>query len=408
MPWNDQSSGSGGGGSGGPWGSGPKQPWGQPPKNQPPPSGGGNGQGPDLEEMLRRFQERMRGSLGGGRDVGGGDRKPRGGSGLVILGALIAAGWVGSGVYVVDEGQQAVVMRFGAYDRTTGPGLHMHLPAPFEAQQTVSVTSQRRIDIGATEDRDVLSESLMLTGDQNIVDIDFTVLYRLNPQPGPEGGAYQFLFNLREPQEGVRGVAESAMREVVGRTPLEGIITTQRGQVELETEALMQRILDSYQSGVEILEVQLLRAGAPAQVVDAFDDVVRAGQDAETSINQAQRFRNEEIPRARADGQRDLQAAQAYREQVVRDATGDAERFRLVFEQYRLAPRVTRERLYFETLERIYRGADIMIVDGRSGVQPYLPLDQLRRGRGGQTQPAPAAPAQPAPAQPAPRTTGGQ
>jgi membrane protease subunit HflK len=363
--------------------------------------------------MMRRFQERMRGSLGGRTGGDGDDRRPRGTGGIFVLGALLAAGWVASGVYMVDEGQQAVVTRFGAYNRTTGPGLHMHLPQPLERQQTVAVTTQRRVDVGINGDQDVLSESLMLTGDQNIVDVDFTVLYRLNPQPGPEGGAYRFLFNLRNPMEGVRGVAESAMREVVGRTELEALITTQRGQVEQETEVLMQRILDGYASGVEVLEVQLLKAAAPAQVVDAFDDVVRAGQDAETEINRAQRFRNEEIPRARSDGQRELQAAQAYREQVVRDATGDAERFRLIFEQYRLAPRVTRDRLYFETLERIYRGADVMIIDGRTGVQPYLPLEQMRRGqRPAQTQPAPSGPAAtpapaPTPAQPAPRTTGG-
>lgn len=402
MPWNDQSNGSGGQGGGGPWGSGPRQPWGQPPRG---PQGGGpqgggpqgGGQGPDLEEMMRRFQNRMRGSRGGrGEDTSA----PRGTPGLAVVGLLALAGWAASGVYVVDEGEQGVVTRFGAYVDTTGPGLQMHMPWPFEAHQTVVVTRQQREEIGRNGEGDVPQESLMLTGDENIVDIDFTVLYRLKGEGATpyESGAYQWVFNLDRPREAVRGVAESAMREVIGRTPLEAILTTQRGQVEEQTQVLMQRVLDAYVSGVEVLEVQLLAAAPPPAVRPAFDDVVRAGQDAETEINRAQRFRNEELPRARGEAARQLADAQGYREQVVREARGDAERFRLILEEYRQAPRVTRDRMYFETMERIYRGADLVIIDGGSGVTPILPMETLRRR---QTTAAVAAGAVPAPSAPA-------
>jgi membrane protease subunit HflK len=392
MPWNDQSRGSGGpgggqgGGGGGPWGSGPRQPWGQPPRGPqgPGPGGGsGGGQGPDLEELLRRFQNRVRGGAGG--RGGSGPQDPDGarqaGSGLAVVGILALAGWAASGVYVVDEGEQGVVTRFGAYVDTTGPGLQMHMPWPIEAHQTVVVTRQQRVEIGRVDDRDVPEESLMLTGDENIVDIDFTVLFRLKGEGATpyDSGAYQWVFNLQNPQSVVRGVAESAMREVIGRTPLEAILTTQRGQVEQQTEELMQRILDAYVSGVEVLEVQLLSAAPPPEVRPAFDDVVRANQDAETEINRAQRFLNEQVPLARGDAARELAQAQAYREQVVREARGDAERFRLVLDEYRRSPRVTRDRLYFETMERIYRGADMVIIDGGSGVTPILPMENLRR-----------------------------
>jgi len=360
--------------------------------------------------LLRRFQNRVRGGAGG--RGGSGPQDPDGarqaGSGLAVVGILALAGWAASGVYVVDEGEQGVVTRFGAYVDTTGPGLQMHMPWPIEAHQTVVVTRQQRVEIGRVDDRDVPEESLMLTGDENIVDIDFTVLFRLKGEGATpyDSGAYQWVFNLQNPQSVVRGVAESAMREVIGRTPLEAILTTQRGQVEQQTEALMQRILDAYVSGVEVLEVQLLSAAPPPEVRPAFDDVVRANQDAETEINRAQRFLNEQVPLARGDAARELAQAQAYREQVVREARGDAERFRLVLDEYRRSPRVTRDRLYFETMERIYRGADMVIIDGGSGVTPILPMENLRRRTPAATSPgASATPAPSSQAAPsAPRT----
>jgi modulator of FtsH protease HflK len=354
--------------------------------------------------MMRRFQNRMRGSLGGrggGTDQSDGPRG-RAGSGLAVVGMIALAGWAASGVYMVDEGEQGVVTRFGAYVGTSGAGLNMHLPWPIEAHRIVVVTRQQRLDIGQSEDGDNPSESLMLTGDENIIDVDFTVLFRLKGGEEENSGAYQWAFNLDRPQDAVRGVAESAMREVVGRTPLEGILTTQRGVVEEQTKELMQRILDAYIAGVEVLEVQLLSAAPPPAVREAFDDVVRASQDAETRINEAQTFANQELPRARGEAAAEVANAQAYREQVVREARGDAERFRLVLDEYRSAPRVTRDRMYFETMERIYRGADIMIIDGGSGVTPILPMETLRRRETG----APGASAAPAPATPPARQGG--
>lgn len=392
MPWNDQSNGSGQKPPGGPWGEGPKTPWGgqgRPPT--PPPSNNGG----DLEDMIKRLQDRMKGGPFGGRRGGRGDGDGRGpgAGGLAVLGALLVAGWFMSGVYQVDEGEQAVVTRLGVYDRITGPGLHVHMPSPFEDHRVEQVTLQRRLQIGNSGSSNAgPDQSLMLTGDAAIVDIDFTVIWSLK-------SAKDYVFNVRNPEETVQAVAESAMREVVGKRTLEGIITRDRAQVEDGVRTLMQGILDSYKSGVQVNQVQLQKASAPATVIEAFDDVVRASQDAETKINEATRYRNEVVPQARGEAQRMLQEAEGYKERVVREAGGEAERFRLIQEQYRLAPKVTRERLYLETMERIYGGADKTIIDGRTGAVPVLPLDMSRRP---QAPAAPAAPAPAAPQQPAP------
>jgi membrane protease subunit HflK len=389
MPWNDQSNGSGQKPPGGPWGEGPKNPWGGPPRQPtPPPSNNGG----DLEDMVKRLQDRMKGGPFGGRRGGRGDGDGRGpgAGGLAVLGALLVAGWFASAVYIVDEGEQGVVTRLGAFNRITGPGLHVHLPPPFEDHRVEQVTLQRRLQIGGGENAG--SQSLMLTGDEAIVDIDFTVIWSLK-------SAQDYVFNIRNPDETVQAVAESAMREVVGKRTLEGIITRDRAQVEDGVRTLMQSILDSYKSGVQINQVQLQKASAPATVIEAFDDVVRASQDAETKINEATRYRNEVVPQARGEAQRMLQEAEGYKERVVREAGGEAERFRLIQEQYRAAPKVTRERLYLETMERVYGGADKTIIDGRTGAVPVLPLDMSRRA---QVPAAPAVPAPAAPQQPAP------
>ncbi len=389
MPWNDQSNGSGQKPPGGPWGEGPKNPWGGPPRQPTPPP---NNNGGDLEDMVKRLQDRMKGGPFGGRRGGRGDGDGRGpgAGGLAVLGALLVAGWFASAVYIVDEGEQGVVTRLGAFNRITGPGLHVHLPPPFEDHRVEQVTLQRRLQIGGGENAG--SQSLMLTGDEAIVDIDFTVIWSLK-------SAQDYVFNIRNPDETVQAVAESAMREVVGKRTLEGIITRDRAQVEDGVRTLMQSILDSYKSGVQINQVQLQKASAPATVIEAFDDVVRASQDAETKINEATRYRNEVVPQARGEAQRMLQEAEGYKERVVREAGGEAERFRLIQEQYRAAPKVTRERLYLETMERVYGGADKTIVDGRTGAVPVLPLDMSRRAQvpAASAAPAPAAPQQPAP-----------
>lgn len=364
MPWNDQSGGQGGGGGGqGPWGSGPRKPWGQPPR-QPP-----GGQGPDLDEMLRRFRDRM-GMGGGGTGAGARGGRP---FPWPLLGAVLIGGWLLSGIYTVDEGERVVVTRVGDYNRTTGPGIHWRLPAPIEASQKVNVTGQRTDEIGFNtvnrETRDNPDESLMITGDRNIAEIHFRVVYNIKD-------VEDFVFNVRNPVNGaganelgaVRQVAESAMREVIGQRQLEQIITTDRAAVELAVEELTQTTLDSYQSGVQVLQVELLRAAAPSAVIEAFNDVVNAGQDAETLINNAQR-----------DTARIVNEAQAYREQVVREATGEAERFIAVQSEYRAAPQVTRDRLYLETMERVYQRGNLIILDQRGGAVPYLPLDGMVR-----------------------------
>lgn len=389
MPWNDQS---GGGPQGqGPWGAGPRRPWGQPPRGPAP-----GGQGPDLEDMLRRFRERMRMGGGDGRG-GGGVRSGRGPGGLNwrIIGAVLVGGWILSGVYVVDAGENAVITRVGAYNRTSLPGLHMHLPPPIEARAVVNVTEQRTHEIGcATREEECVDrpdESLMITGDRNIVQVHFRVYYVVNDTRA-------FVFNVEDPVSSVRAVAESSMREVIGRRQLEAIITRERAQVEQSVLELMQQVLAGYEAGVRIVQVQLLAAAAPPAVIDAFDDVVRAGQNAEEARNVAMRHANEVVPAARGAAAQMTQEAEAYRERVVREATGEAERFNSVYEQYRRAPRVTRDRLYTETMERVYREADTVILDQRGGAVPYLPLDgMLRRDRGAVPQ-APAARATPTPA----------
>lgn len=367
MPWNDQSGGGGqnqGGGGQGPWGSGggPRRPWGQPPRQQPPrgPQGG------DLEDLLRQWRERFR--FGGGSGGSGGGR----GFSWPLIAGILVIGWLGTGVYIVDEGERGVITRFGDFNRVTGPGIHVQLPPPFEARQVINVTGQRTTEIGLVtrnnQSTDVPDESLMITGDRNIVEVHFRIYYNIKE-------VSDFAFQVREPDNAVRQVAESAMREVIGRRQLEPIITTERGAVEQDVETLMQQVLDEYQSGVQVLQVELLRAAAPAAVIEAFNDVVNAGQDAETARNNAER-----------ETSRIVNEAQAYRERVVREATGEAQRFVAVHNEYRQAPQVTRDRLYLETMERVYRNGNLVILDSRSGAVPYLPLDGMVR-RNAPTQP---------------------
>lgn len=368
MPWNDQSGGGGqnqGGGGQGPWGGGPRRPWGQPPRQQPPrgPQGG------DLEDLLRQWRERFR--FGGGDGKGGAGGAGRGFSWPLIAGVFVI-GWLLTGVYTVDEGARGVITRFGDFNRVTGPGIHVHLPAPFEARQVINVTGQRTTEIGFTsrnnQSTDNPDESLMITGDRNIVEVHFRIYYNIKE-------VSDFAFNVRAPDNAVRQVAESAMREVIGRRQLEPIITTERGAVEEDVETLMQQVLDEYESGVQVLQVELLRAAAPSAVIEAFNDVVNAGQDAETARNNAER-----------ETSRIVNEAQAYRERVVREATGEAQRFVAVHDEYRQAPQVTRDRLYLETMERVYRNGNLVILDSRSGAVPYLPLEGMVR-RNTPTQP---------------------
>jgi modulator of FtsH protease HflK len=384
MPWKNQSGGpwgSGGGGPRGPWGSGPQ-------------SGGPTP--PDLEDLIRRSQDRLRSYLPGG--LGG-----RGGV-LVVLALIVV--WSLSGFYRVNADEQGVVLRFGKFVYLTQPGLNYHWPYPIETALTPKVLRVNRADIGirllddprrGTTARDVPAESLMLTGDENIVDVQFSVFWVI-------GNAADFLFNVQQPEGTIKAVAESAMREVIGRNQIQPILTGARAAVENNVQELIQKTLDEYKSGVRITQVQLQKVDPPQQVIDAFRDVQAARADAERLQNEAQAYANRVVPEARGDAARVIQAAEAYRERTVFDARGQADRFLKIYDEYAKAPEVTRRRMYLETMERVIGGADKILVDpntskGGSGVVPYLPLGELGRGR--PAQPAQQQQPQPQPSRPA-------
>ena len=376
MPWSNQ--------GGGPWGSGPKGPWGSGPQSSGP-------NPPDLEEILRRSQDKLRSVLPGGS---------LGGKGIVIIALIAVLLWGFSGIYQVAPDELGIVLRFGRYVRDAQPGLNIKFPYPIETVLTPKVLNINRIDIGmrvedglrrGTSWRDVPEESLMLTGDENIVDVDFTVLWRIKPN-----GAADYLFNIQSPEGTVKAVAESAMREVIGRSEIQPILTGARQNVETAVQDLMQRVLDNYQSGIQITQVQMQKVDPPQQVIDSFRDVQAARADAERAQNEAQTYANRVVPEARGRAAQILQAADAYREQTVAEATGQASRFLQVYEQYKKAPDITRQRLYLETMERVLGGADKVILDaqtnaGGSGVVPVLPLNDPTRAQ--QRAPAPGAPA---------------
>jgi len=365
MPWSNQGggpwgTGGGSGGGKGPWGSGP-QPSGSAP--------------PDFEEFLRRSQDKLRNILPGG-NLGGK------GLGLIVLAAI--AIWGLSGFFRVDPDELGVVLRFGKYVRDAKPGLNYHLPYPIESVLTPKVTRVNRIDIGmrlvedlrrGTTVRDVPEESLMLTGDENIVDVDFSVFWLVKPD-----GAGDYLFNIQQPEGTVKAVAESAMREIVGRSTLQPILTT-RQPVEAAVQELMQTTLDKYGAGIQITQVQLQKVDPPSQVIDAFRDVQAARADLERAQNEAQTYANKVIPEARGKAAQITQSAEAYREQTVAEAKGATARFLKVYDEYKKAPDVTRQRMYLETMERLFGGTDKIILDSGAsgGVVPYLPLDQLMR-----------------------------
>jgi len=367
MPWSNQGGGPwGSGGSKGPWGSGP-QSSGQTP--------------PDLEELLRRSQDRLKGILPGGNLGGRGVL-------LIVLAAIVV--WGFSGFFRVEPDELGVVLRFGQYTRDAKPGLNYHLPYPVETMLTPKVTRVNRIDIGMRliEDprrsqpqlRDIPEESLMLTGDENIVDVDFSVFWLVKT-----GGAGEYLFNIQNPEGTVKAVAESAMREVIGRSEIQAILTGARQATETAVHDLMQKTLDSYGSGVQITQVQMQKVDPPAQVIDSFRDVQAARADLERAQNEGQTYANRVVPEARGRAAQVTQSAEAYREQTVADARGRAARFSKVLDEYKKAPDVTRQRLYLETMERVFGGIDKVIIDqgngqpgvSGSGVVPVLPLNEL-------------------------------
>jgi membrane protease subunit HflK len=374
MPWSSQNGGGGGWkGGGGPWGPGPS----------------GGGQSPDLEEILKRSQDRLKQAMPGG-GIGGG---------FLALILLVVAAVIGfySFTVSVQPNQEGVVLRFGKFSRTLTPGLQFRWPYPIETVYLPPVTNVNRVEVGLRASvgssvfgsstssvvRDVPEESLMLTGDENIVDVDFVVLWKIKK-------AADFLFNIQNPEATVKDVAESAMREIVGQNDIQPILTRSRHETEEAVRALMQRTLDSYSAGVDITQVQMQKVDPPSEVIASFRDVQAARADQERLQNEADAYAKRVVPEARGDVQRILQAAEGYKEQTVAEASGRTDRFIKVYEEYAKAPDVTRKRMFLETMERVFGGTEKIIIDNSAqgpGVVPYLPLNELKR---------------------APRTTGGQ
>lgn len=383
MPWQDNSGNRGGG----------RGPWGQPPRG---PGGGSNNGGgrndpPDLEDLLQASRQRLkrafpRGGRGGNGGGGPGFQLNRSTGGFIAIGLF--AIWLASGIYQVESEELAVVTTFGNYDSVQGPGLHWHIPAPVQGVKKQPVLSLRDMVIPVTDRRGAqLSPGLMLTGDKNIVDIAFTVQWRIKPNLIPEQGeempgVAQYIFNIEDPEALVRMTGEAAMREVVGRNTLDVVQTEGRSEVSEQTRLLMQASLDSYKSGVQVELVNLTLAEPPTnEVNEAFRDVQAAEQNQATVIQQARQYTNQVVPEARGQAQRILEEARAYSARVTAEARGQAQRFDNIFEEYRKAPEVTRQRMYLETVERVLGDMDKIIVDddAGSGVVPYLPLDQVRR-----------------------------
>ena len=356
MAWNPQ------GGGQGPWGGG----------------GGPSGpQPPDIEEMLRKGQERLR------RFMPGGMKTSRG---ILLIVVALAGIWLASGFYRVDAAQQGVVLLFGKHYKSSGPGLHWFFPSPIAKVYTPDVEKVQRTDVGfrggatsVSAKRNVNEESLMLTSDQNIVDLDFSVQWKIK-------NAANFLFKIRGPGATVKRAAESAMREVIGQTTLQLALTTGRREIETRMRLLLQKILDSYKSGILVTEVKLQAADPPQAVIDAFNEVQRARQDGDRKLNEAEAYRNKIVPTARGEAKKMIQDATAYKQKLIKEAEGESQRFLSVYKSFKANEEVARQRLYLETMEELLAGANKVIIDGKggSGVVPYLPLPELKkRSRGG-------------------------
>ncbi len=355
-----------------------QSPWGTPP------GGGGSGNGgfrkgptpPNIDEVISKLQSIINRFLGGGK----GGAKP------IIIGLIILViVWTLSGLYRVLPDEQGVVLRFGKFVKTTQPGLNYHLPFPIENVLTPKVTKVNRMDIGFRSERDsgfssggvadVPEESLMLTGDENIVNIDFSVFWVIKD-------AGNFLFKIQDPEGTVKAAAETAMREVIARSDIQPILTEGRSIIEADTQEIIQEILDEYTSGIQITQVQTQKADPPDQVIDAFRDVQAARADMERSKNEAEAYANDVIPRARGEAAKILQAAEAYKKEVVAKAEGEASRFLSIYNEYAKAKKVTQERMYLETMEEVLADINKIIIDKNSGegVVPYLPLQELKTG----------------------------
>ncbi|HXP72701.1 MAG TPA: FtsH protease activity modulator HflK [Stellaceae bacterium] len=355
MPWINQS-----GGGGGPWGGG-QSPWGRP------------SQGPKVEDIIKRSQDKLRGVLPGGFGS-----KP----GLIIIIVVALLLWGFSGVYQVQPDELGVVLRFGAVNRIAFPGLRYHIPAPFEAVERPKVTRVNRVEVGfrlgdnGRTAQDLPRESLMLTGDENIVDINFTVFWVIKD-------ATKYLFNIRDPDSTVKAAAESAMREVIGHTEIASALAEGRAKIEVDTQKLLQEILDYYGSGIDITQLQLQKVDPPPPVIEAFRDVQSAKIDFTRLQNEADAYQNDVVPQAQGDAARIVQEAEAYKAQIVNQSQGDAQRFISVYNAYAKAPDVTARRIYIDTIQNILKNSNKIILDraaSSSGVLPYLPLPAITSG----------------------------
>lgn len=344
MAWNNN-----GGGQQGPWGSGSSTP-----------------QPPDLEKIFNLAKDRFMGKLPGGAM-------------WPIVGLVVFILWMATGIYVVAPDEQGVVVRFGRYIETTDPGPHFHLPYPIESVYTPQVTQIQRIEIGyrsrGRNNTDVPAESLMLTGDENIIDIDLSVQYRIQ-----ENGAANFLFNVRnpgdDPHNAVRNAAESAIRQVIGRNDIDTALTSGKEIIQTNTKVTMQEILDSYKSGIIVINVQLQQVAPPQEVIHAFKDVASAREDRERAINEAQGYQNDILPRAKGQAAQEIQQAEGYKATKIARAKGEVNRFLALLTEFKKAPEITRSRLYIETMEEVLANTKkvIMHPDASRGVLPFLPL----------------------------------
>ncbi len=366
MPWNDN--------KGGGWtpGGGGRGPWGQGSGNG---SGGGRGPNmrpPDLDELFKRLNEWLKRIFP--------QQTPRGVM-VAGIGGIVLVGWLLTGIQIIPPAEQGIVLRFGEFVQTLEPGFHIRLPVPIETVSRVNVGETRQVNIGfraSAEGERVSSsnparDSLMLTGDENIMHVTFTVQWQVT-------NALDFLFQVEEVEHTVEAVAESAMREFVGQTPVDQIMTAKRGKIESQVRDTTQRVLDAYKAGVTIIGVSLQTTQAPQEVVDAFNDVQAASSDRDRKINEAQKYANTVLPRAKGEAAKIEQDADAIKQQAITLAKGEAQRFVSVYDQYKSSPQVTRERLYIENMQRVLSKANKVILDGRNGqtVLPYLPGLGLR------------------------------
>jgi membrane protease subunit HflK len=342
---------------------------------------------PDLDEILRKLQQKIANLLGF-RNRGSGERPPPGaggpgvgaalGGGAVFVILLIVAIWLASGFYIVDEGRRGVVLRLGKYLETTMPGPRWHIPYPIESVEVVNVAQVRTVEVGyrGNPKNKQPQEALMLTDDENIVDVQFAVQYTLK---SPE----EYLFNNRNPDDNVLQAAETAIREVVGKSKMDFVLSQGRSEVAARVKVLMQQILDRYKTGINITTVNLQGVQAPEQVQAAFEDVVRAQQDRERFKNEGQAYANDVVPKARGVAARLIEEANGFRQSVVANAQGDAARFTQILTEYQKAPAVTRERMYLETMQAILGATSKVLIDQRAGQNLlYLPLDRIMQQAG--------------------------